>query len=70
MDAETKIKDALSLIYSYGSIDGDNHKTWVLDQVVRILTGTSEDYQNWVDEHNTGDDGPNTYSWIPESRLS
>lgn len=28
---------AMSFISRYGQIDGDHHKTWVLDQVVRYL---------------------------------
>lgn len=36
-----KPKDwALMWIQMYGQIDGDHHKLWVLDQVVRILNGT------------------------------
>jgi len=31
---------ALYFINAYGQIDGDHHKLWVLDQVVRILKGT------------------------------
>jgi hypothetical protein len=31
---------AIEYIARYGGIDGDHHKTWVLDQVVRILKGT------------------------------
>jgi hypothetical protein len=31
---------ALLWIQMYGGIDGAHHKTWVLDQVVRILKGT------------------------------
>lgn len=31
---------ALLYIEHYGGIDGDHHKAWVLDQVVRILHGT------------------------------
>lgn len=31
---------ALEYIFRYGQIDGDHHKTWVLDQVARILCGT------------------------------
>lgn len=31
---------ALWYISQYGSIDGAHHKTWVLDQVARILHGT------------------------------
>ena len=31
---------AIRLIEKYGQIDGDHHKTWVLDQVARILNGS------------------------------
>ena len=39
--AEHTPKDwAMEFIGSYGQIDGDHHKTWVLDQAARILHGT------------------------------
>lgn len=31
---------AMSFISRYGQIDGDHHKAWVLDQVVRCLKNT------------------------------
>jgi len=31
---------ALWWIAGYGSIDGDHHKVWLLDQLARILNGT------------------------------
>lgn len=31
---------AMEYISSYGQIDGAHHKTWVLDQVARILKGS------------------------------
>lgn len=31
---------AMVFVEKYGGIDGDHHKTWVLDQVSRILKGT------------------------------
>jgi hypothetical protein len=52
---------ALKVIERYGGIDGAHHKQWVLDQVVRILTGRK--YKAWVKEMKAGDDGPETYSW-------
>lgn len=59
-DAE-RIAIALDVIERFGGIDGEHHKTWVLDQVVRALTG--ERYGAWVTEHCAGEDGPNTYAW-------
>jgi hypothetical protein len=32
---------ALYYIFHHGQIDGDHHKKWVLDQVVRILNGAT-----------------------------
>lgn len=39
-DDRTPTNWALAFIESYGQIDGDHHKAWVLDQVARILHGT------------------------------
>ena len=51
----------LELIVQYGGIDGAHHKQWLLDQIVRKLTG--EDYGKWVSEYQDGEDGPETYLW-------
>ena len=56
-----KIIAALDIANSYGGIDGCHHKMWVIDQMVRALTGTG--YDDWVKEHDDGEDGPNTYEW-------
>jgi hypothetical protein len=37
---KTPAEWAMEFIGSYGQIDGSHHKTWVLDQVARILHGT------------------------------
>ena len=55
-----KIAIALHFINEYGGIDGAHHKQWVLDQVVRVL---ADNYNEWVKNHNAGEDGTNTYSW-------
>lgn len=54
------INKALELAYNYGQIDGEHHKTWVIDQIVRELTG--ETYQKFINEYEIDDDG-NTYEW-------
>lgn len=36
----TKEDFVLHFLESYGQIDGDHHKAWVLDQIARILKGT------------------------------
>jgi hypothetical protein len=58
---EEKIKAALEIVMRYGGIDGAHHKDWVIDQMVRTLTG--DRYEEWVKEACDGEDGPDTYEW-------
>lgn len=39
MSDNERIKTALDFAIRYGGIDGAHHKTWVIDQMVRALTG-------------------------------
>lgn len=68
MTDNERIKRALSLAIQFGGIDGAHHKTWVIDQMVRALTGckgkvASREYRQLVADACAGDDGPDTYSW-------
>lgn len=36
---QRRINKALSIAMKYGGTDGDHHKSWVIDQMVRTLTG-------------------------------
>lgn len=56
-----KIAAAIDLAIRYGQIDGDHHKTWVIDQMVRVLSWPH--YDEIVAEACDGEDGPGTYSW-------
>jgi hypothetical protein len=38
---------ALSIAHRYGTIDGDHHKMWVIDQMVRSLLGP-DGYKEWL----------------------
>lgn len=58
MSAKERIKAALDCA---SAVDGAHHKAWVIDQMVRALTG--DDYEQWVKEYCDGEDGPDTYSW-------
>ena len=58
-----KVLDALDIAWKYGNTDGDHHKAWVIDQMVRALT--QENYEAWVRERKKGEDGPETYGWEP-----
>lgn len=71
---------AMTFIHAYGQIDGSHHKTWVLDQVSRILQGTpvitemakwgpSENYPNGHEELRfwTAEDPSQEYKdWVIE----
>ena len=56
-----KIQKALDVAFKYGSTDGSHHKMWVIDQMVRALTG--DKYEDWVRKVKEGDEGPETYGW-------
>ena len=58
--AEKRISDALQ-IPANGCPDGDHHKMWIIDQMVRALTGPK--YFEWVGKFCIGEDGPETYNW-------
>lgn len=62
-EMEGCIQAALDVAEQYGGIDGDHHKTWVIDQMVRALLGNEETYSEWVCYCKNGEDGPDTYSW-------
>ena len=40
---------------TWGQEDGAHHKTWVVDQMVRALTGS--DYEQWVLDYEDNDEG-------------
>lgn len=59
-EALAAVEQALTMAH-YGSTDGAHHKDWVIDQMVRALTG--DGYEAWVTEHKAGDEGPESYEW-------
>jgi hypothetical protein len=58
---EKRVKKALQLAFRYSQIDGDHHKAWVIDQMIRTLTGAH--YKKWIRDYKSGEDGPDSYSW-------
>lgn len=61
MDHLDRISAAIDLAVKYGGIDGAHHKDWVIDQMVRVLSG--DEYEQIVADAKVGEDGPNTYEW-------
>jgi len=71
---DPRIEHALEIANRYAGIDGAHHKMWSIDQMVRALTGCpmiekaavqgeSEEYLEFIRQHNEGEDGPDTYEW-------
>lgn len=63
VDFNQRIQKALDIANRYGSVDGEHHKTWVIDQMVRALVKDS--YEERVRRRKEGKDGPDTYQWDP-----
>lgn len=62
-DLQRRICQALEVAANYGETDGDHHKAWVIDQMVRALLPDEQAYKTWVKECCNGEEGPETYSW-------
>lgn len=66
---------AMEYLMHYGQIEGEHHKTWVLDQIARILNGTpiilklakwsdgQEEYRFW-----TGKPSKAYRAWVRKSK--
>lgn len=61
LNDDPRIQGALRMALSYGGTDGAHHKAWVIDQIVRILTGNA--YEMTIRNFCAGEDGPDTYDW-------
>lgn len=60
---EEKIKEALDIAWTYGTIDGSHHKMWVIDQMVRALCGSEDEYRKWTDEYEKPLEDSDYYAW-------
>lgn len=61
MTKSERIEKALEFAFRFGGIEGDHHRAWVIDQMVRALT--EKEYDEWVRDYQDGEDGPGTYLW-------
>lgn len=60
--AQERIDAALALLVRFGQhTDESHHQSWLLDQVVRALTG--EGYEAWLREFRDDDDPDGGYEW-------
>jgi len=52
-DPLDRVYEAVDVALEYGSIDGANHKQWVIDQMLRKLLGTV--YDDYIAAYNSDD---------------
>ncbi len=64
MHPKNRIFNALEVAMTYGQSDGEHHKAWVIDQMVRMLCGDEDLYNALIIEYKDGCNGPNTYEWF------
>jgi hypothetical protein len=50
-ESEMRTGDALNLAGTFGTTDGEHHKMWVIDQIVRLLTGCPTVQKTATDAH-------------------
>lgn len=55
---QDRVERVLALIDTYGDIE--EHKTWIIEEVVQILCITDKKYREWVKKHQRGED---EYPW-------
>lgn len=74
-DPWIRIEAALETIRSLGSIDGAHHKQYVLDQVVRLLTGcvperkTAFDYKRQIYNYDGLNESDEYKKWVAETKA-
>lgn len=66
-EEKDKTDKVLEITFQYGQIDGEHHKTWVKDQIVRILTG--DKYNEFVNEYET-DEETGEKEWIWKNGIA
>lgn len=56
-------KKALEIAWRYSQCDGAWHKAWVIDQMVRELLGSDEEYKQWVAKYTAPLPDGDHYNW-------
>ena len=64
---DKSIEKALEIAFQYGQIDEDHNKAWVIDQMVRSLTG--DKYDEFVKEYEI-DEETEEKEWIWKNGIA
>jgi hypothetical protein len=63
-ELQQRIDDAIDVAFDYGQVVGEQHKLWVIDQMIRKLKGDIESYTDFVREYEQpADDADGVYAW-------
>ena len=65
--AEVNVDKTVELA-QLGQYDGDHHKLWVIDQIVREVLG--EKYDEWVKEYEGPEDEDGYTEWTWETGIA
>lgn len=69
---QTRIEKALDIAASHGGTDGGHHKMWVIDQMVRALTGcpmvskSAEDFRGTAYTYEAQGESPEYEQWVKD----
>ena len=48
---DQNIKTALEFAFEYGNVEGQYHKQWVINEMIRSLLGSQEAYEAWIHDY-------------------
>lgn len=58
-----RIKEALDIAWRYGCVDGEHHKMWTINQIVKVLCGGEDNYNKWIHEYEKPLPDGDRYIW-------
>lgn len=56
------IRGAAMVAHQYGGIDGEHHKQWVIDQMLRQILGAAG-YETWLNNYNAQSEAFDLAPW-------
>lgn len=57
-DLSVRISKACNLVWDYGYVEGEHHKQWLIDRMLRELM-THDEYRQWVKNYNEPEEDEN-----------
>ena len=63
MKEKERIENALKIAWTCAQISGEEHKMWVIDQMVQVLCGSDDKYADWIKSYETTTMEDEFYTW-------